>query len=107
MVIPTFTTVVPSTLAEKLAPTAPLATALPAKAPSTSETRSTVAVSTREEANRLSKAMEEMSLKAVEIRKQEEKVNSLETDYKLAQIMNKEENQKVTRLTEMIKKLEK
>jgi len=48
-----------------------------------------------------------MSLKAIEIRKMEEKVNNLETDCKLTQIMNKEEQQKVAWLTEKVKKLEK
>lgn len=37
----------------------------------------------------------------------EEKVNNLETDCKLTQIMNKEEQQKVAWLTEKVKKLEK
>jgi len=105
--VATVTTVVPSTLAKKLAPTVTLATALPATTPSTSATGSTTTDSTSEEANKLAKAREEMSLKANEIRKLEEKVNSLEIDCKLAQIMNKEEYDKVARITKRIKNLEK
>lgn len=106
-VIQIVTTTVPSTLVETLAPTTPLATALPTTTPSTSTTGSTTTDSTGEEDNNLAKAMEEMSLKAIEIKKLEEKINSLETDCKLLQIMNKEEQQKVAILTKMIKKLEK
>ena len=39
--------------------------------------------------------------------KLKEKITSLETDYKLAQIMHKEEVQKETRVNERIKSLEK
>ena len=39
--------------------------------------------------------------------KLKEKVTSLETDYKLAKIMHKEEVQKATRMSERLKSMEK
>jgi len=105
-VIPTVTTVVPSTLAATLAPTAPMATALSTSAQTTSAAGSTAAASTSEEANRLVKTMKEMSIQTNEMNKLE-KVSSLETDCKLAQIMHKEEQQKAARMNERIKSLEK
>ena len=51
--------------------------------------------------------MEEMSIQAIEMNKLKEKVASLETDYKLAQIMQKEEAQKNNRMSERVKAMEK
>ena len=63
-IIPMITTVVPSTLAENLAPKEPLATIVPV----TSATDScTTAAHPTDEANKLVKAMEEMSLQTSEI----------------------------------------
>ena len=98
-VIPTVTNDVPSTLAASLAPTAPIATTLLASTPSTSTW------STGDEANRLVKEMEEMSIQTTEMSMHKEKMTNLETDYKLAQIMHKEEKQKSTRMNEQIKSL--
>lgn len=62
-VIPTITTAVPSTLAASLATTAPLATSLLASTTSTSATGSTTAVAQPgDEASKLVKAMEDMSI---------------------------------------------
>jgi len=51
--------------------------------------------------------MEEMSIRATELKKLREKVSNLETDCKLAQIQQKEEVQKNQRMVERIKFLEK
>lgn len=51
--------------------------------------------------------MEEMSIQATELKILKEKVPSLETDYKLAQIQQREETQKAIRMGEKIKVLEK
>ena len=98
-IIPTATTVVPSTLAESLAPIPLMATTLPA---STSATGSTTSAQPGDEASRLVKAMKDMSIQTTEMNKLKEKVTSLETNYKLAQIMHKEEVQKETRMNERI-----
>lgn len=101
-VIPAVTTVVPSTLAASLAPTAPMATVQPVS------TESTLAAGTSgDEAAKLVKAMEEMSIQTTEMNKLKEKVTSLDTDYNLAKIMHKEEVQKATRISERLKALEK
>lgn len=85
-VIPTATIFVPSTLAASLAPTMPMATTQPVS------TKSTLVVGTLgEEVERLVKAMEEMSIQTIEMNKLKEKVTILETDYKLAKIMHKED----------------
>lgn len=96
-VIPTVTTVILSTLETSLAPIPPMATTLSASTPSTSATRSTTIVSTGDEASRLVKTMEYMSIHTTEINKLKERVTSLETDYR----------QKVTRMNERIKSQEK
>lgn len=48
-----------------------------------------------------------MSIQTTEMNKLKEKVTSLETDYKLAKIMHKEEVQKDTKMSERLKALEK
>lgn len=101
-VIPTVSTTVPSTLAASLAPIAPLAAAFPA----TTETTSAASASA-EKAIELVKAMEEMSIQATKMYRLREKVVSLEIDYKLAQLKQKEEAQKAQRMNERIKFLEK
>jgi len=83
--IPIVTTVVPSTLAASLVPTAPMAIALPASTPTTLATGYT-----GDEANKLVKEMEEMSIQTTEMNKLKEKVTNLETNYKLVQSMHKE-----------------
>lgn len=100
-VIPTISTIVPSTLAASLAPIVPPATAMPIKSTSTSASTS------MEKTSELVKAMEEMTIQATELRRLKEKVSSLETDYKLAQIQQKEEAQKSQKMSERIKVLEK
>ena len=52
-VIPTVTTIVPSSLATSFAPTTPMPIALPASTPTTSATRSIAASSTGDEENGL------------------------------------------------------
>lgn len=61
-VIPTDTTTIPYTLAASLAPTAPMAVVLPASTLNTLEIVSTTTGSIGDEANRLVKVMEEMSI---------------------------------------------
>lgn len=106
-VIPTMTTVLPSTLVASLAPTAPMTTTLPTSTPTKSATGFTAIGSTSDIANKLVKAMEEMSLHTTEMNTLKEKVTVLKANYKLAQIMHKEEQQKATRMTKRIKSLEK
>ena len=69
----TVTTVVPSTLATYLAPTTPPTTTLPVTTESTTVDTST------EKTIQLVKAMEEMSIQAIELKRLREKVASLET----------------------------
>ena len=69
-VIPTVTTTVPSTSEAALAPTAPLATTLPAATTSTSTTGSTTTTTQPgDEASKLVKAMEDMSIKTTQMSK--------------------------------------
>ena len=106
--IPTVIAAIPCTLATSLAPTAPLATTLIAATTSTSATGSTTtAAQPSDEARKLVKAMEDMSIQTIEINKIKEKIKSLENENKLAQIMHKDEVQKSTRFTERMKSLEK
>lgn len=100
--IPIMTTTFPSTLAASLAPTAPPATTLLITIESTiAKTTST------EKIIELVKFMEEMSIQATELKRLKEKVESLETGYKLSQIQQREETQKSLRMGEKIKVLEK
>lgn len=100
-IIPTVSTTLPSTLAAMLAPTRPPATTLPVTGTSMSTWTST------EKTAKLVKAMEEMTIQATKLKKLREQVSSLETDYKLAWIQQKEEAQKNQRMGERIKVLEK
>ena len=93
---------VPSTLVASLAPTTPPATALPITTEST-----TAASTSTEKIVELVKAMEEMSIQAIELKRLKEKVASLKTDCKLAKIQQREETQKALRMGKKIKVLEK
>ena len=97
--IPIVTTTVPSTLA----PTSPSTIALPINTESTTST----STSTEKKTTELVKALEEMSIQATELKRLKAKVPSLEIDYKLAQIQQREETQKALRMGENIKVLEK
>lgn len=81
--------------------------ALLATTTTTSAMTSTTTGTIGDEANRLVKAMEEMSIHSSEMNKLKEKLTILETNCKLAQIMHKEEQQKATRMNERVKSLEK
>lgn len=48
-----------------------------------------------------------MSIQAIEMNRLKEKVASLEIDYKISQIMQKEEAQKANRMSERVKAMEK
>jgi len=85
-IIPIVSTIVPSTMVASLAPTAPLATTLPITIEST-----TTAGTSIEKTKELVKAMEEMSIQAIELKILKEKVASLETDCKFSQIQQREE----------------
>jgi len=88
--IPIVTTTVLSTLATSLAPTAPLATTLPTTTTTTSPTGSkTTAAHRSDEASKLVKAMEDMSIQTTQINKLKEQIRSLEDEKKPAQIMHK------------------
>lgn len=101
-VIPTISTTVPSTVVASLAPITPPAITLPVT------TKSTRTIGAQgEKAKKLVKSMEEMSIKATEMKRLKEKVVSLETDYKLSQLKQNKEAQKAQRMSERIKVLEK
>lgn len=100
--IPIVTTVIPSALAASLAPIAPMAITQLVSTTSTSTTGTS-----GDEAAKLVRAMEEMSIQTTEMNNLKEKVTILETDYKLAKIMHKEEVQKAARMSERLKALEK
>lgn len=89
-IIPTVTTTIPSTLVASLVPTAPLATTLPTAISSTSVIGSTTTVAQpSDEASKLVKAMEDMSIQTIEINRLNEHIRSLKDEKKLAQIMHK------------------
>ena len=95
-----------STLAEELAPKVALATAVPVTSSTTSATESsTTAAHPTDEANKLVKAMEEMSLQTNEINRLKNMVDNLENTNKLAQINAKTHEKKAIRLNEELKKL--
>ena len=87
-----------------LAPTAPVDTTLPI-ASATGST--TAAAHPSDEASKLVKAMQYMSIHTTEINRLKEQIKSLEDEKKLAQIMHKNEAQKSNKLTESINNLEK
>jgi len=94
-------------LAASLAPTTPLATTLPTASATTSATGSTATTHPSDEASKLVKAMEYMSIQTIEINRLKEDMKSVEDEKKLAQIMHKNEVQKTNRLNEKIQKLKK
>ena len=103
IVIPTITTVVPSTLVESLAPSVPLATTLTVTSTTTSATESfTTVAQPSDEVGKLVKAMQEMSIQTNEINRLKEQFKILEDEKKLVQIMHKNEIQKTNRLTEKL-----
>ena len=105
-VIPIVSIAVPSTLAASLAPTIPTVTALPvASTTSVIGTSISTGIKTKKE-DELVKAMEQMSIQAVELKKLREQVTSLETSCSLAQIQYKEETRKNQRMVERIRILE-
>jgi len=101
-VIPTVSTIAPSTLVVSLAPTTSPTTTLPVIAESTTKEDES-----GEKVVELVKAMEEMSIQAIEMNRMKEKVASLKISYKLEKIMQKEETQKANRMSERVKASEK
>ena len=89
-------------MATSLAPTAPPTTTLPITTKST-----TVVGTSTEKTVELVKAMEEMSIQATKLKRLKEKVLSLEIDFKLSQIQQREETKKSQTTGEKIKVLEK
>ena len=105
-VIIVITTVVPSTLAEELAPKEPLANSVLVTSSTTSATKSsTTAAHPTDEASKLVKAMEEMSLQKNKINRLKNMVDNLENTNNLAQINSKTHEQKSIRVNEELKKL--
>ena len=104
--IPTVTTTVPSTLAALVATTipstlvasaataVPVATTLPTTSTTTSVTKSSTTSHPSDEAGKLIKAMQDMSIKTNEINRLKDQIKSLEDEKKLVQIMHKDETQK-------------
>ena len=107
-VIPMVTTVVPSTLVEELAPKVPLATTVPVTSSTTSATdSSTTATQHSDEASKLVKSMEEMTLKTNEISKLQKVIDNIEGTKKLAQINVKIHEENANRLDVELKNLQK
>ena len=107
-VIPIVTTVMPSTLSEELAPKFPLATVVPVTSSTTSATDSSAtAAQQTDEAGKLVKAMEIMSLQTSEINILKQEMENLENTKKLAQINAKTHEQRANRLNEELKNLQK
>lgn len=102
-VIPAVTTIAPS------ASSAPLPTTLTvATSATTSKTDSTTTTAhPNDEAGKLIKAMQDMSIQTNEINRLKEQIKSLEDEKTLVQIMHKDETHKSNRLNERLQKLEK
>lgn len=94
-------------MATALAPTLPPTTTFLVTGTSIGIGASTSIGTSIEQTTEFVRAMEEMSIRATELKKLREKVSNLETDCKLAQIQQKEEVQKNQRMVERIKFLEK
>lgn len=106
--IPIVTTTMPSNLAKYLAPKVPLATAVPVISSTTSAAKSSsTTIHPTDEANKLVKAMEEMSLKTSEINKLTKMVENLVNTKKLSQINATTHEEKGIRLNEELKNLQK
>ena len=100
------TTVVPSTLAEELAPKVPLATTVPVTSSTTSITEfSTTTAQHSDDASKLVKEMQDMSIQTNEINRLKEQIKNLEDAKNLAQINAMNEEQNAKRLNEQLKKL--
>ena len=98
-VIPIITTVLASTLGEKLAPKESLETAVPLQSATTSATdSSTTQVQQIDDTGQIIKAMEEMSLKNNEINSLKKTIQSLESSNKNALITTKGHEQRANRL---------
>ena len=107
-VIPIVTTVVPSTLAEELAPKVPLAIAVQVTSSTTLAIESSTTTTQHYyEASKLVKAMEEMSLQTNEINKLKKVIENLEDTNKLAQINAKTHEQRANRLNIELKNMQK
>jgi len=90
-----------------LAPTLPLVTTLPIAGTTSTTGTSTSAGTSTEKIDEMIKAMERMSIQATELKKLKEQISSLQTNYKLEQIQNKEEEPKNKRMEERIRNMEK
>lgn len=107
-VIPVVTIVVPSTLAESLAPIVPMATTLPVTSSTTSTMESSTTIAQHiDEASKLVKAMQDMSIQTKNINRLKEQLKILEYENKLAKIMHKNEEQRENKLNKQLKMLEK
>lgn len=101
--IPTVTTTVPSTSSDPLPTTLTVTTST-----TTSTTDSTTTIiHPSDEADKLIKAMQHISIHTNKINRLKEQIKSLEDEKKLVQIMHKDETQKSNRLNERLQKLEK
>ena len=86
-VIPIITAVIPSTLGENLAPKEPLATAVSVQSATTSQTKSSTSqVQQTNDAGKIVKAIEEMTLKTNEINSLKKKIQIMEVSNKAALI---------------------
>ena len=106
--IPIASTAVPSTSSSPLPTIVAVTTTIPvttevSTTPATTPT--TTVAHPNDEASKLIKAMQDMSIQTNKINRLKEQVKCLEDEKKLVQIMHKAETQKSNRLTERIHKL--
>ena len=87
--------------------TFPVATSISTSATTSAINSTTTATHPSDEAGKLIKAMQDMSIQTNEINRLKEQIKSLEDEKKLVQIMHKNETQKSNRLTDKVQKLEK
>ena len=101
-VIPTVTIVVPSTSATPVSTTVPLATIISTPTTTSATDSTTSATHPSDEAGKLIKAMQDISIQKNEINRLKEQLKSLEDEKKLVQTMHKIEVQKTNRLNEKL-----
>ena len=105
--IPTVTIQVPSTSASPVSTTVAVVTSI-STSTTTSTTDSTTATShPSDEAGKLIKDMQDMSIQTNEINRLKDQIKALEDEKKLVQVMHKNETQKSNRLTHKVQKLQK
>ena len=104
--IPTITTIVPYTSSTPVATTVPVATMVSTTSTTTPATYSTSSSHPSDQADKLIKSMQDVSIQTTEINRMKEHVKNLEDENKLAQMRHTAKAQKSSRLTDKVQKLE-